>query len=259
MPEVTGYAAGVPSWVDLQTTDPDGARAFYGALLGWDFEVGPPETGHYTNCRVRGHLVAGMVGTPQHETPTAWTTYLASDDVDATLRQAAEAGGTVAIETIEIMDQGRMGGVIDPTGAFVGLWEARAHVGATLVNEPGCVTWNELATRDLDAAQRFYGALFPYDFTDEDTGGGGPRYRTFHTDGDVRGGMLGMDANWPEGVPAHWSVYFSVADTDAAVSSAERLGATVHVPPTDSTYGRFAVLTDPQGAAFTVMRSTEPG
>ena len=58
MSEVTSYAPGTPSWVDLMTSDPESARGFYGELFGWDYEIGPPETGHYTMVRLRGKNVA---------------------------------------------------------------------------------------------------------------------------------------------------------------------------------------------------------
>jgi uncharacterized protein len=248
MAEVTSYAPGTPSWVDLQTSDPEGARAFYGELFGWDIEVGPPETGSYGMARLRGHAVAGLGGEPPEGAPTAWTTYIATDDVDGTVKRITDAGGRVMMEPMDIMDQGRMAIASDPTGAAFGLWQPGAMPGASLVNEPGSVSWNELSTGDLQAAKRFYSAVFGYGWDDVDTGEGGPPYATFSVGGPGVGGAMQMD-----GLPPHWTPYFAVEDTDAAVATVRRLGGSVMMEPTDSPYGRFAAVADPQGGMFCLI------
>jgi predicted enzyme related to lactoylglutathione lyase len=258
MPEVTSYAPGTPCWVDLQTSDPAGSRAFYGELFGWELEIGPPETMSYTLARLRGRNVAALGGEPAPQgMPTAWTTYFATDDVDGTAKRIADAGGQVTVEPLDVMDQGRMAIASDPTGAFFGLWQAGAMIGASLVNEPGALSWNELATRDLDAARRFYAAVFDHGWEEVDTGEGGPPYATFSVQGRAVGGALQMDASWPAGIPAHWRPYFTVADTDATVAAVERLGGGVQMPPTDSSYGRMAAVSDPQGGGLSVIQMTQ--
>ena len=259
MAEVKSYAAGTPSWVDLMTSDPEASRNFYRELFGWELEVGPPETGHYTICRLRGHNVAGLGGEPAPDgTPTAWTTYIAVDDVDAAAGRITGNGGSLLMGPLDVMTQGRMAVASDPTGAVFGLWQAGEHVGATLVNEPGTVNWNELNSRDLATARQFYGAVFGYDWQDVDTGQGGPQYATFQVGGRDVGGALQMTDQWPAEVPSHWIVYFGVDDTDASVATIQRLGGAVLMPPTDSPYGRFAAVRDPQGAVFTVIKSAVP-
>ncbi len=258
MTEVTSYAPGTPSWVDLMSSDPQDARRFYGALFGWDFEIGPEETGHYTLCRVRGHNVAGLGGEPAPEgIPTAWTTYLATEDVDAAVQRVTDAGGSIVMAPMDVMDQGRMAIATDPTGAVFGMWQAGAHVGASLVNEPGAIVWNELATRDLAAAQAFYTAVFGHGW-EVSSGEGGPPYTTFAVEGRMAGGALEMTGDWPAETPPHWTPYFAVADTDAVASSAQRLGGGLAAPPADSPYGRMAALSDPQGGAFSVIATADP-
>jgi predicted enzyme related to lactoylglutathione lyase len=253
MPEVTSYVEGTPSWVDLTTSDPEGARAFYGSLFGWDFDIGGPDTGHYTMCRLDGRDVAGINGQPAPEgMPPAWTTYLASDDADAMAARIADAGGTVMMGPMDVMEFGRMVIAADPAGAVFGLWQARALIGASLVNEPGAVIWNELATRDLAGVQSFYSAVLGCDWEEEDTGEGGPAYRLLKVGDNVVGGALQMGDEWPREAPSHWTPYFAVADVDAAVASIERLGGGVRGPVTDSKYGRFVAASDPQGGEFTV-------
>lgn len=252
MAEVTSYSAGTPSWVDLMTSDPAAARDFYGNVFGWDFEIGPEETGHYAMCRVRGHNVAGIGASPDENVPTAWNTYLASDDIEATAKQIAAAGGTVAMGPMDVMTSGRVLFAQDPTGAWFGAWEARDHIGATLVNEPGCVSWNELATRDLATAQAFYSDVFGYTWEDVDTRGG-PDYGLFAVSERAVGGAMQMTDQWPSEVPAYWMPYFSTADVDATAALASELGGAVQVPAMDSEYGRVIVLGDPQGGVFTAI------
>src|SRR5262245_15846570 len=254
MSEVSSYQAGMPAWVDLMTSDPEGARRFYGELYGWEFQVGPAETMHYTNCLVRGHRVAGMGGDPAPEgMPTAWTTYIASDDVDDTISRITAAGGRLNTGPMDVMDQGRMAIAVDPTGAVFGLWQAGKHSGATLVNEPGAVSWNELQTGDLDAAQAFYTALFGYTWEEAP---GEVRYATFSVGGHMAGGALAMPEEWHAGDRPNprWLTYFAVDDADAAAASTGRLGGDVLFPPQDLPFGRFAVLRDPQGATFNAIR-----
>jgi uncharacterized protein len=254
MPEVTSYAPGVPCWVDLTTSDPDGARAFYGDVLGWQFEIGPAETGYYTQAQVRGHAVAGLQGQPRpDELPVAWCTYLATADVDITVKQILDNGGTITMAPMDIMGQGRMAVAIDPAGVVFGVWQGEAHIGATLVNEPGALCWSELGTRDLDVTRRFYSAVFGYTWDEVDTGPDGPPYMTFAVDGRGAGGAYLMGPQTPADVPPAWMVDFAVADTDAAVTRAEELGGGVSMPATDSPYGRFAILRDPQGGVFSVI------
>jgi predicted enzyme related to lactoylglutathione lyase len=242
--------------VELMTSDAEGARAFYRALLGWEFDIGGQETGYYTNCLLRGKRVAGLAGMqPGQEGPVAWTTYLATNDVKDTAQRTADNGGRALYGPLEVMGFGSMLVASDPTGAVFGAWQAGSHTGAELVNEPGTVVWNELATRDLDAAQRFYTAVFGCGWDDIDTGEGGPRYRTFSVDGRAVGGALEMTAEWPAEVEPHWMTYFEVADVDATVEDVQRLGGGVGSPLTDSAFGRFAVVSDPQGGHFTVMTS----
>ena len=260
MPQVTSYAPGAPCWVDLATSDPEGARRFYGGLFGWELEIGPPETGRYTQAKVRGLPVAGLGGEPKPDgQPVAWTTYIATDGVDDAVKRITENAGTVTMGPMDVMDQGRMAIAMDPTGAVFGLWQPGGHVGALLVNEPGTVCWNELMTRDLGAARRFYSAVFGYGWEDVDTGEGGPPYATFAVGDRPLGGAMQMGDEFPAGTPSHWMVDFAVGDTDATVAKAEQLGGEVTMAATDSPYGRFASLRDPQGAYFSVIRLVDTG
>ncbi len=250
MPEMTDYPAGRPIWVDLMSTDCAAGREFYGSLFGWESEDGDPAFGGYTMFTKGGKNVAGVGPVMTEGQPVVWSTYLATDDADKTTELVTSAGGQVIVEPMDIPGAGRMAFYADPTGAAVGVWQAREMKGAELIGEPGTVCWNELATRDVDVAKAFYAAAFP--LTTE-AAKFDPSYTTLNVNGKAVAGLMPMPAEYPPQVPSHWSVYFAVADTDATVAKATELGATVRMPAFDSPPGRTAVLADPQGAVFAVI------
>jgi uncharacterized protein len=252
----TAWPAGTPCWVDLGVDDIAQARAFYAGLFGWDTQAGPPEAGGYTMCLKDGRPVAG-IGPKQGPpgTPPVWTTYLATDDADETAATIIKAGGQTFMDPFSVMDVGRMTVAADPGGAVFGVWQARAHTGFGLANEPGAVSWNENHTRDFDGNKAFYHAVFGYEYGDID--GAGIRYATLKLDGREVGGIMELDASVPAEVPSHWETYFAVADADAAVAAAQAAGGSVIRPPSDTPYGRIAMVTDDQGAEFSVI--AQPG
>jgi predicted enzyme related to lactoylglutathione lyase len=210
---------------------------------------------YYTQARIGGLPVAGIMGEPKpDEIPVGWTTYFATDDVDGTVKRTTDGGGTIMMAPMDVMDQGRMAVAADPQGAVFGLWQAGKHFGSALVNEPGTICWNEVMTPDLAATRRFYSAVFGYGWEDVDTGPGGPGYATFAVGGRQVGGAMQLDPGQAGGAPPSWMADFAVADTDATVETARRLGGGVSVPATDSSYGRFAILRDPQGGTFAIIR-----
>ncbi|WP_214369012.1 VOC family protein [Pseudonocardia sp. H11422] len=248
--EMTSYPPGTPSWADLGSPDPAAAAQFYGGLFGWSCEEGPPETGGYRICVRNGRPVAG-IGRSQLPGRPYWTTYICVSDADTTAKAVGDAGGHVHVEPMDVMAFGRMAAFADPTGAAFSVWQPRDHIGSGLWNEPGACCWNELTTRDANAAAGFYRAVFGWSTKHEPVG---PMTYTMWMRGDDPvGGMLVMDDKWPADIPAHWMVYFAVSDTDAAAARAQGLGGSVAVPPTDIPPGRFAVLNDPHGAVFSVI------
>jgi uncharacterized protein len=257
MPKRTSYAQGTPNWVDLQTTDTAGAKAFYGQLFGWMFDDQPmPQGGPYSMATLGGESVAAIA--PQSPelaaagAPPMWNTYLAVDSVDDTAAKVEAAGGQVAMAPFDVMDAGRMAFIIDPSGAAVALWQASQHIGATLVNEPGTVTWNELITTDPSAA-RFYEQLLGITTSTMDMGIG--PYTLFEVGGQQVGGTV---APQQPGTPNHWHVYFAVADADATAAKVAELGGKILAGPFDSPVGRIAVAQDPQGAVFSFMQPAPP-
>ncbi len=255
MSEKTSYAPGTPSWVDLGTPDQDAAAEFYGGLFGWAVEEGenPEATGGYRSALLRGQPVGGVMKLMQEGQPPAWSTYISVEDADATMAAVAENGGTTVVEPMDVLDIGRMAFFADPTGAVCGIWQPRSFQGAGLVNEPGALCWNELNTRDPDAARAFYGAIFGWEPNEHDMGDMGT-YVEWKQGEDSMGGMLDMRGRVPDEVPAHWLVYFAVDDTDASVEKVKELGGGVAFGPVDIMAGRFAVVHDPHGAMFAVIK-----
>jgi predicted enzyme related to lactoylglutathione lyase len=245
---------GVPCWADVSATDVRASGAFYTAVFGWEVPEPEEQWGGYVTAATGGRMVAGIG--PLQGGPAAWTLYLATDDVDGIVAGAAEHGGSVLAPVMDVADMGRMAILTDPSGAVFGLWQAGTMIGASLVNEPGGLVWEDLRSTDPDAARGFYGALFGYEY--ETLEMAGPDYATFKLPSEphVLGGMGGL-MGLPDGTPSHWLVYFQVADADAAVAAAERAGGTVVAPPMDTPFGRMACLADPDGATFMVM-TTDP-
>jgi predicted enzyme related to lactoylglutathione lyase len=252
MPEITTYKAGTPCWVDLASTDLDASKTFYNGLFGWEAATSPDEeAGGYTMFLKNGKEVAAVSPPMGEGQPPVWATYIATDDADATSKAIAGAGGMVLSEPFDVMDVGRMGVFMDPTGAAFCIWQPKLHLGAGLVNEPGALCWNELHTSDPAKAQAFYSAVFGY------TAGGGdfgdmPYIEVSVGDATVAAitGMGGM----PEGVPPFWLVYFAVDDCDGAVAKVQELGGSVMAPPMDIPVGRFSVVADNQGSAFGIIK-----
>ena len=252
------WPEGTPAWVDLMVPDRHAAWDFYGPLFGWEFDEGGPETGHYSMA-LRGGRVAAGIGEAMPGTeapPSAWTTYLAVDDIDSIAARAKEAGAQFLMEPMGVMEFGRMGVLADPSGAVVGLWQSGSHTGADVVNEPGAVTWNEVMTRGYAAAQEFYGRMFPFTFSD--MSGPGFTYATIDLDGRPVGGIGEVGADTPADVPSAWATYFAVTDVDATTAQAAELGAQIVQAPTDTPFGRLAILRGPFGEHFSVMSTTEP-
>lgn len=239
---------GTPTWIDLGIPDLDQAMEFYGALFGWTFDVGPAETGGYTMCLLRDRPVAALM---QHHDQGAtdfwWNVYFATPDCDATVARIMRAGGQVITDPMDVMDAGRMAIAADPTGGQFGLWQGRRMVGCELVNEPGALIRNDLATADPGRARPFYAEVF--DFTLDRNEAMPDLDFTFlrRPDGHEVAGIIGG----PTATRSAWNTTFVVADTDDVVERATARGGKAGAIQ-DTIYARTATLTDPFGAEFTV-------
>ena len=248
----TRWPAGTPCWADVSVDDVPKAIAFYQALFGWDIELGGPEVGGYSIAHQGGQIVAAvspkMAGP---DSPTVWTTFLATDDADATAATIKSAGGQVLSEPMDVMAEGRFAVAVDPAGAVFALWQGGNTTGIGVANEPGALTWNEQMSRDLSGSQAFYQDVFGYSY--QDMSGDGFKYALLMVDGHEVGGIGEYPEGTPDQMPAAWMAYFAVTDTDAAMAKVTELGGSVVQPAFDSPYGRIAVVADDQGAVFSVI------
>lgn len=252
--ESRAYAPGTPIWVDLGSPDPAASGNFYGQLFGWETQDLGPESGNYTFFRDGGKVVAAVGGLMNPQQPTAWSTYVKTNNADESARKVTEAGGQVLVPPFAVMDQGTMAVFMDPAGAAFSVWQPAKMSGAEKFNEPVSVTWNELEFRDGQAAKGFYPRVFGWGVHTNQMPEGG-EYIEWQVDGRSIAGGMPMGPNMPPQVPPHWLVYFSVANADNMVSRIKELGGQIMSGPHDIPQGRFAVATDPQGATFGIMQN----
>lgn len=227
-----------------------GARSFYTQLFGWAVnEISMGDLGTYYIFTKDGADVAAMYERTAEmaDVPPFWMSYVSVDDVDASTEKAKSLGASVQSEPSDVGPMGRMAVLADPQGAAFAMWQAKEHPGVGVRDEANTLCWNELQARDIDAAKKFYPALFPWTMKES------PEYTEWHIGERAIGGM--MPAQGPEHVPSFWMPYFAVADCDTIVANAQSLGARVFMPPFDAAnVGRMAVLADPQGAPFSVIK-----
>ncbi|KJS54710.1 hydroxylase [Streptomyces rubellomurinus subsp. indigoferus] len=251
----TSVTTNGPCWVELGTSDPAAAKAFYAELFGWraDTDV-RPEAGGYTQMHLGDAPAAAVTPRYAPRQPTAWTVSFAVADADDTAARIKDGGGSLLVEPTDVFDLGRFAVAADPSGAVFTLWQPRAFPGAGVFNEPGSLGWVELLTRDPDGAIAFYPAVFGWSVAPSE------HYTQWGLAGQDFGGMLAMGENFPPEVPPHWLPYFSVADVDNTAERAVALGADVLMPAYSMPGGRrIAVLRDAQGAAFGVYSAGTAG
>jgi len=252
MPTRDSAPVGAPCWTDLWTSDVEGSRRFYSELFGWEAQEPSPEFGGYFMFTRDGVPTAGGMGDmadmPANNT---WSIYLATNDIAKTIEVAEARGAQIISPPTAVAELGSQAVLIDPTGAHLGAWQPGTFPGFTTLNEHGTPSWFELHTRDYAAAVAFYSAVFGWETnvvgdTDEF------RYTVMRNpsgEGELAG-IMDAAAFLPEGVPAHWSVYWGVDDVDAAVAKVKTLGGSVVTDAVDSPYGRAATVADPAGAQF---------
>jgi predicted enzyme related to lactoylglutathione lyase len=229
----------------------------------------PPESGgEYHMARIRGGDVAAIGPMPEGMPPVpTWNTYVAVASADESAEKVRAAGGAVYQGPFDVGPAGRMAVVADPEGAVFCLWEAKANIGANVVNENGALNFNGLATRDAQAAEAFYRDVFGWKLLSIPAG----KFWMLPVYGDhleettpgLRGQMKEMGA--PDGfidvvaavnpigdddTRPHWSVTFGADDIDATAQRVAELGGTVVVAPHDEPWTKTATFRDPQGAMF---------
>lgn len=250
------YEPGTFCWVDLATTDPAGAADFYGGLFGWQAEdITGADGGAYSMLHLEGDGVCALYGMEAERRargiPSHWSSYVSVENVDDTVARARGLGGAVLGEPREVLDMGRMAILEDPAGAAFAAWEPRSWIGASRVNDTGCLAWNDLQTHDANTVSDFYTGLFGWETLpmEED---GEPAYVVLRNAGFSNGGIMPTDER-PGDAPTHWLVYFTVSSCEETANLTRELGGEVLSEPMEVGAGRISVLKDPQGAAFAVF------
>jgi uncharacterized protein len=243
-----------PVWVDLATSDAAGSRRFYEGLFGWNVEVNPdPQYGGYGLAKQGGKDVAGIGPAQTPGQPTAWSFYVGTDDLADLSRRVENAGGKVIAPAFDVGDQGQMAVFQDPTGAFISGWKS-TQMGGFQTDGANAFGWAELNARGVGNAIPFYEQIFGWT-TRTSPVPGGPDYNEFQVDGESVAGATELSPEAPAGMPSYWLVYFNVDDVDGAFKKAIGLGATELVGPQDFPGGRFAIVSDPQGGIFGLMKT----
>jgi uncharacterized protein len=243
---------GAPCWFELATPDRDRAKAFYATLFGWSAVEDQPD---YTTFQLDGESVAAAYTAPLGD-PVRWNIFFAVEDAAQAAAAVERLGGTVQQGPIEVGDYGRMVIAADPRGAEFVLWQAGTIAGVERIQAEHAVLWVELATHGIAEIAAFYSALLGW--TTKSHPGAPGVYQIFSAGGRDWGGLLEMDAEWGDH-PPFWSFYVWAPEIDANVEQAKELGSRIFVPPFDAPgVGRLAMLSDPTGARFSLLKPSPP-
>lgn len=253
MTEVLKHEPGTFCWTDLSTTDQKAATQFYTSIFGWEvkeFPIGEGAT--YTMFSVKGKQVCAlytmMADQKEQGVPPNWLAYVCVANADEATQKVKAAGGHVIEGAFDVMDVGRMSVVKDPTGAIFALWQPKKSIGSQIQEVPGSVCWRELLTQNPSQAGKFYSTVFGWSIDTETFKQN--EYTLIKKGDDGVGGMITIP-----GVPTCWITYWIVEDCEQIALKTKKLGGQIMKEPTKIPgVGTFAVLADPQGAAFAIMQ-----
>ncbi|HEX6547938.1 MAG TPA: VOC family protein [Candidatus Dormibacteraeota bacterium] len=247
---------GAPIWIDIATDQVEASKTFYSGLFGWEAaDITDRDAGGYGMFKLDGKDVAGVGPTQGPGQPTAWSVYIGTEDAAEVAAKVEAAGGTVVAPPFDVFEAGRMAVFQDPAGAFISVWQPGAMPGAQVLYQPNSFGWAELSSRDFDRAVGFYQQVFGWTTKVSPMGEGMGDYTEFQIDGESIAGGMPASPEAPAEMPSYWLVYFTVADLDESFRKAVELGATEMMPPSPYPGGRFAIVSDPQGAAFGLLSS----
>lgn len=249
---------GSPCWADAMFRDLEGAKRFYGELLGWTFTESSTEHGNYTEAHADGKAVAAVVpplpGQDGQDGLSQWCLYFAAEDAAATAGRIRDRGGQVLMEPMRVGDFGTMCLARDPGGVVFGVWQAGTHEGFQAMAEPGAYVWAEVFTREPEKSDAFFPAVFSY--RQRDMEDGEVDFRVYDLGERSVLGRMRMTEDFPSEMPPYINVYFTVGDCDAAVAKATELGGVLRFGPMTTPFGRFASISDPQGANLSLIDIT---
>jgi predicted enzyme related to lactoylglutathione lyase len=243
-----------PVWVDNSSRDPAATKSFYGRLFGWTMVTNEdPAYGGYTIAQLDGKDAAGFGGQQDPNMPASvWNVYIGTRDAAADAAAVTAAGGTVIVPPFAVGEMGTMGFVRDPSGAVIGLWQS-ARMKGFEAHGANAFSWAELNARGVDTAIPFHESVFGWTHRTSDMGNGS-FYTEFLDGEDSLAGAQEMPPQLPPMVPSFWLAYFHVEDVAAAHGRALAAGGRSMVPAMDFPGGTFAIVADPQGGVFGLLR-----
>jgi predicted enzyme related to lactoylglutathione lyase len=235
-------------WHEQVSSDPGQAQGFYTKLFGWGTETFKPGEIDYTMISSGGRSHGGFSKAMEGAPPPHWLGHVHVEDLDQTIEKAKGAGGKLAAGPFEMAEVGRMGVIQDPQGAYVSAYQPESDGSFG----EGVFVWDELGTTDVDAAQKYYEKVFGWTTVDMGAEYGG--YKIFQV-GETR--IAGVMALQDPSAAAGWQPYVAVDDVDVTAAKASELGGSTLMEPMDvPDVGRIAVVRDPQGATFGIIKPT---
>ncbi len=252
-------------WVELACSNMAKAKDFYGSVMGWKFIDDPmPGGGVYTHIKLGNKgLVGGLYEfstpaskgkkTKEPKMPAFWGSYVATNNIEATVKKAKKNGGSVALEVMDLGQSGKISVIQDPVGAMFGLWEKKKHGGfGNAIDVAGAAGWNELLTPNEKQSLDFYKKVFNWKIKDhafdELT------YSYFTAKDKHVAGLMRLNPELGE-IPSHWLVYFNSSNVDKSTKLVVEKGGQVLFPPTSfKGVARMSVVMDPEGASFALIK-----
>jgi predicted enzyme related to lactoylglutathione lyase len=256
MPEFAKPVQGNFCWTEVFLEDPGRGKGFYGELFGWSAQEIPTPEGTYSMLHIGGKRVAGIAKITAEKKKAGarsrWLNHVFVRDTDISTKRAAGLGAKIVMAPTQT-GPGMMAIIEDPTGNDLALWSTKESMGTFLWGETNSLCWNELVTSDAEAATKFYVGMFGWK---KEAWPMGEFTYTVLKNGDVPIAGVMPQLKDMTGTPTGWTAYFGVADCDAIAKKAEKLGGKIFMPPHDiPNVGRFAILGDPEGAAFAILKS----
>jgi uncharacterized protein len=237
-------------WFEYFVPDVKKSHGFYGELFNWTTQDVPMADGAYTMIAANGQTMAGYQTTPPGAPKSGhWLPHLQVENAAATAAQITKLGGKVRMEPKKLGDVGTVAVVADPLDGTFCLWQPQQHVGTgDWTQKAGSFCWVELQTQDPAKSLAFYKAVGGFGEQHSD---GMPDYTVLTKDGGMRGGVNKP----PMQAPQAWVPYVQVANCDASLDKAKKLGANVLVPAMEAKgVGRFAIFADPQGGVIGILQ-----
>ncbi|WP_347310676.1 VOC family protein [Defluviimonas sp. SAOS-178_SWC] len=242
---------GTPCWYELATTDPTGAAAFYGHVLGWTTaDAGMPGF-DYRLASSGDDMVAGI--TPG--SPPAWIFYVTVTDCGKAAKAVVKAGGAILNGPMEVPGTGTVAILADPQGARFGILAPLDDAGRAFdQKQAGHGNWHELMTSDPAAAMAFYGKEFGWKPSRSMDMGAMGSYDIFnHAKADI-GGMMRQAPGMPGPGHPFWVPYFGCDSVEAAMARVTAGGGRVFMGPQEVPGGAVIMVgQDPLGAIFALV------